>query len=70
MIWRGKFRGGSGSWGAQVGGEVTEGEIRFVTDARDDGHMRIGNRTHDAFIVECPQVFDGTAAAGDDDDIE
>jgi hypothetical protein len=33
----GKFGGGSGSRRAQVGGEVAQGEIRFVTDPADDG---------------------------------
>ncbi len=41
-----------------------------MTDSTDDRRHGISNGTHDALIVECPQVFDGTAAARDDDDIE
>ena len=62
----GRFAGGGG---ANVGGEVTQGDVDFVADGGDDGDSRGEDGPDDRFFVERPQVLDTAAAAGDDDTV-
>ena len=54
---------------AQVGGEVGEAEVGFVADRRHHRHRRGGDRARQALVVERPQVFQRTAAAGQQDHV-
>ena len=50
--------GGGRSGGAEVGGEVGDGEVGFVTDGGDDGEAAGSNRASDALAVEGGQIFE------------
>jgi len=65
-----QFSGGTGGGGAEVGGEVGDGEIDFVADGIDDGDGAGVDGAGDDFLVEGPEVFDAAAAAGRDDGID
>ncbi len=60
------FRSGGRSGSAQVGHKIGDGEIGFVSHAGDHRHSGSGNRAGDSFLVECPEVFERAAAAGED----
>src|SRR3989454_8304837 len=62
--------GGGGSWRADIGDEVCDGEIGLVTDAGDDGHAAGVDGAGDDFFVEWPQLFDGAAATSENDDVD
>src|SRR4029077_20887189 len=63
--------GGGGRRGsANIGDEIGDGEIGFVADARDDGNFRCKDRAGDDFFVEGPQIFQGAAAARDDEHVD
>ena len=52
-----------------VGGEVGKGYINLVADGRHDRESRRGDRGHDDFFVERPEIFLAATPTGDDDDI-
>ncbi len=64
-----EFGGGGGGGRAQIGDEVGYGEVGLVADRRDDGELRRGNGAGEGFVVEAGEVFDGAAAAGDEDEV-
>ena len=65
-----EFGGGGGSGGAQVGDEVRDGEVSLVADGGDGGKRRGGDGAGEGFVVEAGEVFDGAAAAGDEDEVD
>ena len=52
-----------------VGDQVGERDVDFVADGGDGRNPRRGDRPHDGFFVERPQVFQAAAAAADDEHI-
>src|SRR5579859_3967813 len=65
-----EFGGGAGRRSANVGDEIGDSEISFVADAGDDGNFRIEDGAGDDLFVEGPQIFDGAAAARDDENVD
>ena len=61
--------GGGRGGGAAVGDEVSDGEVSFVADGGDDGRRATGYGASDVFFVERPEIFERSAAAGEDDDV-
>ena len=64
-----QLRRGRGSRGAQIGDEITDGEIGLVSHGGDDRNVGAGDHARQAFIVEGEQIFERAAAASDDDHI-
>jgi hypothetical protein len=62
--------GGRRRGSAEVGGKVGDGEIGFVTDGGDDGELAGCNGAGYALAVESGQIFERSAAAGEDDDVD
>ncbi len=62
--------GGGGRGGAHVGDEIGDGEIGFVADAGDYGNFRSEDGAREFFFVEGPEIFEGAAAAGEDEHID
>ncbi len=62
--------GGGRSGGAEVGGEVGDGEVGFVADGGDDGETGGDDGAGDALGVEGGEVFKRAAAAGQDDEVD
>ena len=62
--------GGGGRGGAQVGDEVGDGEVGLVADGGDDGQLGGGDGAGEGLVVEAGEIFDGAAAAGDDDEVD
>ena len=60
---------GARSRGANVRDEIGDGEIGFMADTGDDGNFGIKNRASDDFFVEGPEVFDGAAAARENQNV-
>ena len=58
-----RFRRYRGCRGAQIGGEIGDGEIDFVADAADDRQLAVGDHPCQLLVVEAPQVFQRAAAA-------
>ncbi len=54
---------------AMVGGEVDERRVGLVADAGDHRDAARGDGAHHDLLVEAPEVLDGAAAAGDDQQI-
>ena len=53
-----------------VGDEIDDGDVRLVPDGADDGRLGVEHGLgHDAF-VECPEILDASAAAGDDHGVD
>ncbi len=50
--------GGRRGRGAQVGHEIGDGEIGFVTDAADHGAPAGGNRPRHTLVVEGPKLLE------------
>ena len=65
-----EFGGGGGRGRAQVGDEVRDGEVGLVADGGDDGERGRGDGAGEGFVVEAGEVFDGAAAAGDEDEVD
>ena len=61
--------GGRGG-GAEVGGEVGDGEVSFMADGGDDGEIGGGDGAGYGLRVEGGQIFKRAAAAGDDDEVD
>ena len=55
---------------AQVGDEIGDRDVGLVPDGGDDRHGARGNRSRHAFLVERPEIFDRSAAAAGDDDVD
>jgi hypothetical protein len=64
-IWHNQFRGRARRWRAQVGHEIANRKINFVTDCRDDWHANIGNCSRDDLFIERPQILNAAATPGD-----
>ena len=62
----GRRRGGGR---AHVRGKIGDGEVDFMADAGDDRDGRGHDGARQALIVECPEVFQGPAAPGQDQDL-
>ena len=62
--------GGGGRGGAEVGGEVGDGEVGFVADGGDNGELAGDDGAGNAFGVEGGKVFKRAAAAGEDDEVD
>ncbi len=60
---RAQLSSGAGRGCAQVGDEIGQGEIGFVSDTAHHRHRRLGQGTHQLLVVEGPQIFQRTAAA-------
>ena len=65
-----EFGCGGGRGGAQVGGEVGDGEVGFMADGGDDGKLRCGNGARYPLAVEGGQVFERAAAARKNDQVD
>src|ERR1043166_4872316 len=66
----GQFCCGRRRGGTDIGHEIGDGEIDFVADGADDGDGAGEDCTGDHFFVECPEVFDRSAAAADDEQVD
>ena len=62
-----EFGGGGGRGGTEVGNEVGDGEVGFVADGGDDGELAGDDGAGDALGVEGGEVFERSAATGEDD---
>ena len=69
-IWTHPFGGSARRDSVQVGCEIGQGEIGFVTDAGHDRNRRSGNGPGEGFGVEGCEVFQGTTAPGHDHDVD
>ena len=58
-----------GSGGAPVGHVVGDGKVRFMAHAADHRNPAAKDGPRHHFFIEGPEVFQGTAAPGNDDDI-
>ncbi len=58
------------SWRTQVGDEIDDREISFVTDRRDDRNLRSRDRPRKSFVIERRKIFCRAATARDDDDLD
>ena len=58
-----QFGGGARGGGAQVGDEVGDGEIRFMTDSAHHRQRRGGDGARHLFVVEASELLEGAAAA-------
>src|SRR2546423_7519267 len=54
---------------ANIGNEIDDRKIRFVSDAGNDRDGARGNRARERLLVVSPQVFDAAAAAAYDQNI-
>src|SRR5205085_11617183 len=55
---------------AQVRHEISNSEINFVPDRRNNRNERRRDRTRNNFLVKLPQILNAAAATSDDDQIE
>ena len=62
--------GGGGRGGAEVGGEVGDGEVGLVADGGDDGELGGDDGAGDAFGVEGGEIFKRASAPGEDDEVD
>src|SRR5436190_8710798 len=62
-----QFRGGTWCGRAQVGNEIADGKIDFVTDRVNYWHDGIEYFASDNLFVEFPQIFDASTATGHHD---
>jgi hypothetical protein len=62
---------GCGRWcsRAMIRGEIGNREVGFMPDAGHDRDLAGPDRSCNRLVVECPQVFQAAAAAGDNDDV-
>jgi hypothetical protein len=67
---RDNLRRGAGGSSTHVRDKVANGEIDFVANGGDDRQGGLKDRSCDDFFVERPQIFEGTAAARDENQIE
>src|SRR5262249_49681399 len=65
-----QLRSGAGSRGAQVGNEISDREIDFVSHGGDDGDGRSRNGAGHGFLVELPQILHASPTPCDEDDID
>ncbi len=65
-----QFGGGRGGWRTHVGDEIADGDVGFVAHGADDRRDAGRYRARHGFFVETPEVFQGAAAAGQDQGIE
>ena len=63
------FRGCRRCGRAHIRHKIRNREIVFVPHATHDGYAAVRNRAGHNFLVECPQVLDGPAAARQQDDV-
>ena len=63
---------GGGRWGRspEVGDEVRDGEVGLMPNRRDDRQGRRDDSAGEGLVVEAGEVFDGSAAASEDDEID
>ena len=66
----GQLGGRRGSRRSHVGREIGEGDVTLVAHAHDHRNRGCHERPHHAFVVEGPQVLEGTAAARQDHQID
>lgn len=52
-----------------VRGKIAKGEICFVADGRNNGDTAGGNGANELFVIETKEVFEGAAAAGDNEEV-
>jgi hypothetical protein len=64
------FSGGAGSRGSEVGGEIANGKIDFVSHGTHDGDRAGCNGSGDGFLIEFPEVFQAAAATSHHNHIE
>ncbi len=69
FVGHGGQRRGRGCGRAQVGDEVGDGHVDFVTDARHRRHAAGGDRARHALVIEAPEIFERAAAARDDEHV-
>ena len=62
--------GGGRRGGAEVGDKIGDGEVGLVADGGDTGELGGGDGASEGFVVEAGEIFDGAAAAGEDDEID
>jgi hypothetical protein len=55
---------------AQIGDEIANGEVGFMTDAADNWDSRLQHGARDRFLVESPKILDRPAAAADDEHVD
>jgi hypothetical protein len=61
--------GSRGRGGADIGDKIGYGEIGFVADAGDYGDFGGGDGAGNFFFVEGPEIFEGAAAAGQNEHV-
>ena len=61
---------GGGCGSAEIGDEVRNGEVGLVANGGDDRERGGGDGAGEGLVVEAGEVFNGTAAAGDEDEID
>ena len=59
-----------GGWCPQICGKISDGKIRFVSHGGNDGSLRIKDSPGHLFLIEGPQVFDGTSAPSHDEHVK
>ena len=64
------FGGGAGRGGAEIGGEIADGEIDFVADRADDWKFGGDDGAGSQFFVKGPQVFKAAAASRNQNKVE
>src|SRR5688572_28832719 len=62
--------GSAGGGGTDIGNEVADGEIDFVSDGRNDRDGGLINGASDDFFVEGPEILEAAAATGEENQIE
>src|SRR5690606_18528522 len=70
LVWRDQFSGSRGCGSTQVSHEVGYAEIGFVAHGGDHGQARGMNGPRQGFVVEGPQVFQGTTTARQQDQVD
>ena len=65
----GALGGGGRRRRAAIGDEIDEGPIGLVTDGRDQRDGARGDGADDDLLVEAPEILEGAAATGDDEQI-
>ena len=56
--------------GANVGNQIGQRDVDFMSHRRNDRNARSGDGPQDDLFVECPQIFQAAAAASDDEHVD
>lgn len=70
LIARNAFSGCAGGWGSEVGDEVGDGGVGFMSNGRNHGDIGGCDGAGDHFFVESPKIFEASATSTDDEGID